>query len=59
MTDYDNALKEANKEWNGIVAKLWVAFGKSVDPAQFRVYRDELGDVPLGVLDQVIDETIR
>jgi len=59
MTEYDNALKEANKDWEGILTKLWTAFGKQLDLAQFKVYRDELGDVPLGVLEHVISEAIK
>jgi hypothetical protein len=59
MQDYDAALKEANKEWNGVLSRLWVAFGKPVDPAQFKVYRDTLNKVPLGVLEHVVEQTIK
>jgi hypothetical protein len=59
MQEYNDALKEANKEWNGVLAKLWTAFGKPVDPAQFKVYRDTLHTVPLGVLEHVVDATIK
>ena len=59
MQEYNDALKEANKEWSGILAQLWVAFGKAVDPAQFKVYRDTLREVPLGVLESVVEATIK
>jgi hypothetical protein len=59
MENYNTALKEANKEWDGVLIKLWTAFGKQLDLAQFKVYRDELGDVPLGVLEHVISVAIK
>ena len=59
MENYNTALKEANKEWDGVLLKLWTAFGKPLDPAQFKVYREELADVPLGVLEHVVGETIK
>ena len=59
MQEYTDALKEANKEWNAILSRLWIAFGKPVDPAQFKVYREELNTVPLGVLEHVVGETIK
>lgn len=59
MENYNTALKEVNKEWDGILMRLWTAFGKSLDPAQFRVYRETLADVPLGVLEHVVEVTIK
>ena len=59
MENYNTALKEANKEWDGVLLKLWTAFGKPLDPAQFRVYREELADVPLGVLEHVVSVAIK
>ena len=59
MDNYNTALKEANKEWDGVLVKLWTAFAKQLDLAQFKVYRDELADVPLGVLEHVVGEAIK
>jgi hypothetical protein len=57
--NYNAALKEANKEWDGILMRLWTAFGKPLDPAQFKVYRETLRTVPLGVLEHVVEATIK
>lgn len=51
--------KMATQEWRTILAKLWGAFGKPINKDQFKVYADTLGDVPLGVLEHVVDEVIR
>jgi len=59
MENYKQALKAAQLEWEGVLTKLWTAFGKPLDPAQFKVYRDTLANVPLGVLEHVVDETIK
>lgn len=59
MENYKQALKAAQLEWEGVLTKLWTAFGKPLDPAQFKVYRETLSDVPLGVLEHVVDETIK
>lgn len=57
--NYNDALKDANKEWDGVLLRLWTAFGKPLDAAQFKVYRDELSGVPLGVLEHTISEVIK
>jgi hypothetical protein len=49
----------ALQEWIGILTKLWTAFGKEVNKAQIKVYKDALGDLPLGILESVVEETIR
>ena len=59
MENYNVALKAAQLEWEGVLTKLWTAFGKPLDPAQFKVYRDTLADVPLGVLEHIVDATIK
>jgi hypothetical protein len=59
MEHYEKALKAATLEWEGVLTKLWTAFGKPLDVAQFRVYREELNTVPLGALEHVVGETIK
>ena len=49
----------ALQEWTDILGKLWTAFGKPLNPDQLKVYREALSDVPLGVLEHVVDETIK
>jgi hypothetical protein len=54
----------ALQEWTGILTKLWTAFGKDpfaneLTKAQLKVYKDALGDLPLGILESVVEETIR
>jgi len=50
--------KELHKEWNMILTRLWDAYGKEVNPKQFKVYKKRLEDIPLGILEHVVDETI-
>ena len=59
MDNYNTARKAQTLDWEGVLTKLWTAFGKPLDPAQFKVYREELSDVPLGVLEHVVGETIK
>ena len=59
MENYNTSLKAGSLEWEGVLTKLWTAFGKPLDPAQFKVYRETLADVPLGVLEHVIEGTIK
>lgn len=49
----------ALQDWTDILGKLWTAFGKPLNPDQLKVYREALSDVPLGVLEHVVDETIK
>ena len=46
-------------EWVGVLLQLWEAFGKVVDPKQLKIYIAKLDDVPLGVLEHVIEIVIR
>ena len=59
MENYNTSLKAGSLEWEGVLTKLWTAFGKPLDPAQFKVYRETLADVPLGVLEHVVEGTIK
>jgi hypothetical protein len=46
-------------EWTGILAQLWTAIGKPIEPERLQVYRDQLGDVPLGLLERSIRRVLR
>jgi len=46
-------------EWVGILLQLWEAFGKVVDPKQLKVYIAKLKDVPLGILEHIVEIAIR
>ena len=45
--EYDLALGE----WLGVPAELWTAAGKSLEAERLQVYRQSLGEVPLGLLE--------
>lgn len=49
----------ALQDWTDILGKLWTAFGKPLNVDQLKVYREALADVPLGVLEHVVEETIK
>jgi len=46
-------------EWVGILLQLWEAFGKVVDPKHLKVYIAKLKDVPLGILEHIVEIAIR
>ena len=50
--------KKLLEDWNDVIARLWDAYGKDINPKQFKVYKQRLEDVPLGILEHVVDETI-
>lgn len=49
----------AKKEWMGILERLWRAINKPIDPIQLEVYADELGEIPLGLLERAVGRCIR
>jgi hypothetical protein len=58
MTDqaiYQMALEE----WMGVLDQLWVAVGKPVDSVRLDVYRNNLGRVPLGLLENAVGRLLR
>lgn len=55
----DQIYQAALEEWLGVLSRLWVAFGKPIDPVQMTIYRDMLGRLPLGLLEQAIELTVR
>ena len=52
-------LQEALDEWTGVLKQLWYAIGKPVDSKQLAVYVKQLGDIPLGVLEDVVARIMR
>ena len=51
--------QEALDEWTGVLKQLWYAIGKPVDSKQLAVYVKQLGDIPLGVLEDVVARIMR
>jgi len=46
-------------EWIKALMRLWTAFGKSPTSEMTQVYTEQLGDIPLGLLEIAIKRTIR
>lgn len=51
--------QSAAVEWLGILSKLWTSVGKTPTQDQLQVYQEMLGDVPLKLLEQTINRTLR
>lgn len=49
----------AREDWTSLIAQLWLAAGKPVDPERLAVYGKALATVPFGLLEQAISRTIR
>ena len=49
----------AVEDWQSVLAKLWSAYGKPINPAQFKVYCDTLADVPLGILEKAVTQLLK
>ena len=47
------------REWLEILARLWASVGKRVEPEQLEVYRQSLGEIPMGLLEQAVGRVIR
>ena len=54
----DQIYQEAYAEWVGVLSQLWAAIGKPVDAKQLAVYVKQLGDIPLGILEQVVSRLL-
>ena len=46
-------------EWLGVLAELWTAAGKPLEADRLQVYRQSLGEVPLGLLGLAVRRTLR
>jgi hypothetical protein len=51
--------QEALAEWTGILAQLWTGIGKPIDPERLKIYRDQLKNVPLGLLELSINRVMK
>ena len=56
MAEAEDLLLE---EWLGVLAELWTAAGKPLEADRLEVYRQSLGDVPLGLLELAVWRVIR
>ncbi len=56
MAEADDLLLE---EWSGVLAELWTAAGKPLEADRLQVYRQSLGEVPLGLLERAMRRVIR
>jgi hypothetical protein len=56
VDEADNLLLE---EWLGVLAELWIAAGKPLEADRLQVYRQSLGEVPLGLLERSVRRVIR
>lgn len=58
MTD-EEIYAEAQKEWLGVLMRLWDAFGIVPDDKTVEAYYSALGDIPLGLLERSVIRAIR
>lgn len=58
LTD-DDIYQAQLEEWLKVLSRLWVSFGKQIDPAQFTIYQEMLGRLPLGLLELGIEQAVR
>jgi hypothetical protein len=49
----------ATQDWLGVLAQLWTAVGKPIDPERLNVYRAALAGVPLGLLELAVVRVLR
>jgi hypothetical protein len=56
----ENEIHEmAASDWMGTLAKLWTAAGKPIDADRLDVYREALGFIPTGLLEQAVMRVVR
>jgi hypothetical protein len=58
MTDQE-IYNAALEEWTGIIAQLWTGIGKPVEQDRLKIYCDQFGKVPLGLLELTINRVMR
>lgn len=49
---------EARMEWLKILSRLWAALGREPDARQIAVYEQALGFLPVGLLEETINELL-
>lgn len=47
------------QEWLAVLTRLWDAIGKPVDMKRLMAYKQELGDIPLGLLEDAVSKVLR
>jgi hypothetical protein len=47
------------EEWLGVLAQLWIAYDREIDPERLTLYQRQFGAVPLGLLQEGVDRAIR
>jgi len=57
MTD-EQIYQAAKADWVGVLLQLWDAIGKTADKKQLAVYVKQLGDIPLGILERVVQSVL-
>jgi hypothetical protein len=57
LTD-EQIYQAARAEWIGVLLQLWDAIGKTADKKQLAVYVTQLGDIPLGILEKVVQSVL-
>lgn len=48
----------ALNDWVACLSQLWDAVGKTADKKQLAVYVKQLGDIPLGILERVVQSVL-
>lgn len=57
MTE-EQIYQQGKAEWTAILLQLWDAIGKTAEKKQLAVYVNELGEIPYGVLKQVVSRLL-
>jgi hypothetical protein len=47
------------EEWMSVLARLWIAYDKTIDAERLQIYAHELADVPMGLLEKAVSRAIR
>lgn len=58
MTD-DEITQAAREDWLSVLAQLWIAYDKEIDPERLGLYQRQFGQIPLGLLQDGVDRAIR
>lgn len=58
VTD-DELYQAAMEEWLNVLARLWVAFDKPLEPVRLALYQSLLNKLPLGLLELAVERVVR
>lgn len=59
MMAEQETIQAAREEWLEVLAQLWIAYDKEIDPERLGLYQRQFGSVPLGLLQDGVDRAIR